>query len=66
MPFEVRLAGKLVATFDSEAAAVARAREMLRQDADRQPEVLDTATGRAVAPGASAESRERLAGKIGF
>jgi hypothetical protein len=45
---------------------VARARAILRDDADKQPEVLDAETGQPVAPGASKGSRDDLARKVGF
>jgi hypothetical protein len=66
MPFTVRLDGKTVATFDTEEAAVARARAILRDDADKQPEVIDAETGQPVAPGANQGSRDDLARKVGF
>lgn len=66
MPFIVRLGDKTIATYETEDEALARANEIVRADADQQPEVLDAQTGRAVAPGASARSRERLARKVGF
>jgi len=66
MPYTVRLDGKTVATFDTQEEAVARASAMLREDADKQPEVLDAATGQPVAPGASKGSRDDLARKVGF
>lgn len=66
MPFIVRVGGKTLARYATENEALARAREIVRDDADQQPEILDADTGRAVAPGASAGSREDLAGKIGF
>jgi len=66
MPYTVRLNGRTVATFDTEEEAVARARAILRDDADKQPEVLDAETGQPVAPGASKGSRDDLARKVGF
>ncbi len=66
MPYTVHLDGKTVATFDTEEEAVARARAILRDDADKQPEVLDAETGQPVAPGASSGSRDDLARKVGF
>jgi hypothetical protein len=66
MPFTVRLGGKTLATFDTEEEAVARARAILQDDADKQPEVLDAQTGQPVAPGASKGSRDDLARKVGF
>jgi hypothetical protein len=66
MAFIVRLGGKTIATFDMEEEAVARAAEIVRNNADDQPEVLDADTGQPVAPGASSGSRDHLARKIGF
>lgn len=66
MPFTVNLDGKTIATYETEDEALARAAEIVREDADKQPEVLDARTGRAAAPGASARSRDRLARKVGF
>jgi hypothetical protein len=66
MTFTLRLDGTTVATFDTEEEAVARARAILRDDADKQPEVLDAETGQPVAPGASKGSRDDLARKMGF
>jgi hypothetical protein len=50
MSFTVRLKGRTIATYDTEAEAEARAREIVLQDADNQPEVIDEQTGRAAAP----------------
>lgn len=66
MPFELRVDHEIVATFGTEAEALAQARELVRRNADVQPEVLDTATGQPVAPAASAGSRDDLARKIGY
>lgn len=66
MPFTVRLDGETIATYDTEGEALAHAAQIVREDADQQPEVLDAQTGRAVAPGASAGSREHLARKVGY
>ena len=66
MPYTVRLDGRTVVTFDTEKEAVARARSILQDEADKQPEVLDAETGQPVAPGASKSSRDDLARKIGF
>jgi hypothetical protein len=66
MPYTVRLDGQAVATFDTAEEAVARARAILRDNADQQPEVLDAETGQPVAPGASKGSRDDLARKVGF
>lgn len=66
MPFIVRLDVKTLATCATEDEALARARDIVRENADKQPEVLDSRTGRGVAPGASARSRDHLAQKTGF
>jgi len=66
MPFELRVNRATIATFATEEEAVARASEIVRENADTQPEVFDTETGQPVAPGASRESRDDLARKIGY
>jgi hypothetical protein len=66
MRYRVCLDGRTIATFDTEEEAVARARAILRGDADKQPEVLDAETGQPVAPAASTGSRDDLARKVGF
>jgi hypothetical protein len=66
MPYTVRLDGRTLATFDTVEEAVARARAILRDDEDKQAEVLDAETGQPVAPGASSGSRDDLARKVGF
>lgn len=66
MTHAVRFDGKTVATSDTEEEAVARARTSLRDDADKQPEVLDAVTGQPVAPRARKGSRDDLARKVGF
>jgi hypothetical protein len=66
MPFELRIGQTTVATFETADEAIARAREIVRSDADKQPEVVDTTTGKAVAPAASRASRDDLARKIGY
>ncbi|MBN8874185.1 MAG: hypothetical protein J0H67_15225 [Rhodospirillales bacterium] len=65
MPYELRL-GSETRTFDTEAEAMASARDLMRADADAQPEIRDLTTGQAVAPGATARWRDELAGKVGF
>lgn len=66
MAYEVRMGGKVVGTYDTEEEAMAAVREALLADADVEPEVYDTRTGKAAAPGSSAGWREHLATKTGF
>ena len=66
MPFELRVLGSPVATFDSEEEALAHARTVIQANPDAEPEILDTATGEPVAPGASKRDREDLARKVGY
>ncbi|MBN8899447.1 MAG: hypothetical protein BGO51_07425 [Rhodospirillales bacterium 69-11] len=65
MPYELRLGGE-TRTFETEEDAVACARDLIRANADAQPEIRDLSTGHAVAPGATAKSRDELANKVGF
>ena len=65
-PFELRLSGRPAQVFDTEEAAVAAASAAVKQYADAEPEVVDQATGRAAAPGASRAERDDLAHKVGY
>jgi hypothetical protein len=66
MPFELRVLGSHVAKFDSQEEALAHARTIIQDNPDAEPEITDTATGEAVAPGASKRDRDDLARKIGY
>lgn len=60
MAYEVRIAGKPVATFDTSDAALERVREEIGRQPDCEPEIIDTSTGHAFEPAASKGSREHL------
>jgi hypothetical protein len=66
MPYELRIDGHAVQTFDTEEEAVAHAREAMQKRLESEPEIFDTTTGRAAAPGASKPDRDALAAKVGF
>jgi hypothetical protein len=66
MPYELRAKGRVVQTFDTEEEAVAGARELMRTQRDRDPEIWDMTTGKPAAPAASKTWREDLARKVGF
>jgi hypothetical protein len=66
MAYELRLDGRALERFETSDAAEARARELIRDDADRQVEIIDLETGRPYAPAAEAGDREALSRKIGF
>jgi hypothetical protein len=66
MPYELRMDGRSVQTFDTEEEAVAHAREAIQMRPDSEPEIWDMTTGQPVAPGASKAWRDELARKIGF
>ena len=66
MAYEVRLGGKAVGTYETEEEAMAAVREAMLADADAEPEVYDTQTGKPAAPGSSKGWREDLATKTGF
>lgn len=65
-PYELRLAGKIAGTYETEEEAMAAASAAVREDADNVPEVIDTATGQAAAPAADRQEQETFAGKVGF
>ncbi len=66
MAYELRNGGKAVGTFESSEKALEQARVLLRSDPDADPDILDTATGRAFEPAASKRWREHLANNVGF
>lgn len=66
MPFDLRIDGSIIGTFETQAEAVAAASAALRGDADLNLAITDTTTGQPVAPGASASWREELAGRMGY
>ncbi len=66
MPYELRLGGVPPTLFETEQEAVAAARQMLQDNPDAEPEIIDTATGHAAAPGSSKNWREELRSKVGF
>jgi hypothetical protein len=66
MPYELRMGGQAVQTFDTEEEAVAHAREAMQKRPESEPEIFDMTTGKPVAPGASKADRDNLATKVGF
>ena len=66
MPFEVRMEGKAVGTFDTSEEALERVRAAVKDHPDCEPEIIDTATGRAFEPAASKSWREHLANNVGY
>jgi hypothetical protein len=65
MPYELRRPDATPIIFDSEEAAVHAASAALRDDPDLELEIIDLATGRACAPGASRAWREDLRQRMG-
>lgn len=66
MPYELRINKRVVGTFDTEAEANERARDAVRADADVEPEIIDTATGKPATPDSSTAQRDDLANKVGY
>lgn len=66
MAYELRRGGVSAGVFGTEEEAVAAASAIIREDADAELEIRDSATGQPVAPGASGSWREELAGRVGF
>jgi len=66
MVYEVRVNGIAVGYFASQQEAVACVRLVLQEQVDCEPEILDSETGRAVAPGSSRRWREHLANEVGY
>ena len=66
MRYELRINGRTFGFYDRYELALDRVRLALACDADVEPEVLDTRTGRACAPATSTRGRDELANKIGY
>ncbi|MFL5256506.1 MAG: hypothetical protein ACJ8AI_27150 [Rhodopila sp.] len=66
MPYELRTPGRPAEQFETPEAAEAKARDLIKADADAQVEVIDLTTGRPYAPAAGAGDREHLSRKVGF
>jgi hypothetical protein len=66
MPYELRIAGRSSEQFGQVGEALARARAILRNDADVQLEIIDLTTNRPYGPAAGAEDREVLSREVGF
>jgi hypothetical protein len=66
MAYELRRCGHAAERFDTAAEAEARARDLVRADADLQVAIIDLATGRPYAPAADAAEREAMAKKVGY
>jgi hypothetical protein len=66
MPYEFRMDGKSVQTFDTEEEAVSHAKDAMRTRPESEPEIFDTVTGKPISPGASKAWRDDLASKVGF
>lgn len=66
MPYELHIGRRHLATFPTLDEALARAREVMREQPNAEPEILDSETKRAVDPGSSRQWREDLSNKIGY
>jgi hypothetical protein len=66
MPYELRIGGAPRAQFETEQEAVDAAKQVLFDDPNADPEVIDLTTGRAAAPGASKRWRDELRNRVGF
>jgi hypothetical protein len=66
MTYEVRARGQVIAVYERQRDALARVRELVRQDPDLEPEIVDAGTGKPAEPAATQADREDLAKKIGF
>jgi hypothetical protein len=66
MAYELRIPGAAATRFETEHEAVAAACAAMQGEPDLVPEIIDLATGRAAAPGASQKWREELRSRVGF
>ena len=66
MAYELRLDGRPLDRFDSQEAALEEVRRLLAGSADREPEIIDLATGQPPATGTTHPDRDERAGEIGY
>ena len=66
MAYEFRVGGVSRAQFATQEEALEAAKQALLEDPNSDAEVIDLATGRAAAPGASKRWRDELRNKVGF
>lgn len=66
MRYKVRVSGAVTGTFATQVEAVAAVRDIVRQDVNAEPEILDDETGKPVTPASSRAWREHLAHQIGY
>ncbi len=66
MPYELRIPGREPTRFETEPEAMEAVRRCLSEDLEAEPEVIDLATGKACAPGATASWREEFKRQVGF
>lgn len=66
MAYEVRVAGKPVASYATQEEALAHVKRLVAEDVDSEPEIVDSETGRSVEPASTKAWREDLSKKIGY
>jgi len=66
MSYELHVHRRHVANFETLEEAQTRARNLMREQPDSEPEILDSTTKRAVEPASSRSWREDLSNKIGY
>ena len=66
MPYELRVPNAPPQRFETEQDAVEAAKQVLHGDPNAEPEIIDLATGKPAAPGASRNWREELKNRVGF
>jgi len=66
MAYELRTAGRPAEQYETPEEAEARARDLIKADADLHVEVIDLTTGRPCAPAAGRDDREHLSRNVGF
>lgn len=66
MPYQLRMKGRAIGTYDTQQEAVEAAKHAIAADPEAEPEVIDLDTGAPAAPGADEASREQLRNEVGF
>jgi len=66
MSYQVRIDGKTVASYATQEEALAHVRAAVAEDANREPEIVDSHTGRSVEPASTKRWRDDLSHKVGY
>lgn len=66
MSYQVRVNGKVAASYATQEEALAHVRAVVAENPDQEPEIVDSDTGRSVEPASTQRWRDDLSGKVGY